>query len=36
MGEVAEIDYGPVGRIIGQYAFGAAICGNGLENPVTF
>jgi hypothetical protein len=39
MGEVAGIDYGPVGRIFGQHANWAAICGDsegGFEDPVAF
>ena len=39
MGEVAGIDYGPVGRIFRQYAHWAAICGDsegGFEDPDAF
>jgi hypothetical protein len=39
MGDVAGIDYGPVGRIFGQYVYWAAICGDseeGFEDPVAF
>ena len=39
MGEIAEIDYGPVGRIVRRHAFWPAICGNSegrFENPVIF
>jgi hypothetical protein len=39
MGEVAGIDYGPVGRIFGEYAYWAAICGDsegGFEDPHKF
>ena len=39
MGEVAGIDYGPVGRIFGENAYWAAICGDsegGFEDPDAF
>ena len=41
MGEVAGIDYGPVGRIFGQYAYWAGTCGGGggeggFEDPGVF
>ena len=39
MGNIAGIDYGPVGRIFEQYAYWEAICGNsegGFEDPDKF
>ena len=39
MGNIAGIDYGPVGRIFEQYAYWAAICGNSegeFEDPDEF